>query len=89
MSTEKDMKSKIIDDNKQHDKDTGSPEVQVALYTQRITELTAHFQGHKQDHNSRIGLIKLVGKRKKMLEYLKRKDFSRYQNLIAKLNLRK
>jgi len=69
--------------------DTGSPEVQVALLTQRITQLTEHFASHKKDHHSRRGLLKLVNQRRKLLDYLKGKDLGRYQKLIADLGLRK
>ena len=69
--------------------DTGSPEVQVALLTERITYLTDHFKGHQKDYHSRTGLLKLVGKRRKLLKYLKNKDIQRYRDLIARLGLRK
>lgn len=86
---EKEKKSKIIKDNKTHPADTGSPEVQVALLTERINDLTKHFSGNKKDYHSQTGLMKLVGRRKRLLEYLKSQDVSRYENLIQKLNLRK
>lgn len=73
----------------QHEKDTGSTEVQVALLTRRINELSEHFKVHKKDHHSRQGLLKMVGKRRRLLDYLKRKDFERYQKIIAQLGLRK
>jgi small subunit ribosomal protein S15 len=82
-------KSEIIEQFKQHEGDTGSPEVQVALLTHRITYLTEHFKTHKQDNHSRTGLLKLVGKRRKLLDYLRRKDVHRYRELIKRLNLRK
>lgn len=82
-------KKEIIEKFKLHDKDTGSPEVQIALLSSRIKYLTEHFQVHKKDHHSRRGLLKLVGKRRKLLNYLKRKDFRRYQNIIQQLGLRK
>lgn len=85
----KEEKSKIIKENKINPSDTGSPEVQVALITNRINYLTDHFSTHKKDHHSRTGLMKMVGKRKRLLEYLKRQDASRYKNLIKKLKLRK
>ena len=85
----KEEKSKIIKENKINPSDTGSPEVQVALITNRINYLAGHFSTHKKDHHSRTGLIKMVGKRKRLLEYLKRQDVSRYKNLIKKLKLRK
>ena len=82
-------KAKIIDEFKQHDGDTGSPEVQVALLTARIKYLTEHFKVHKKDFHSRTGLLKLVGKRRNLLKYLKNKDIERYRNLIKRLGLRK
>jgi len=82
-------KSNIIKENEINPSDTGSPEVQVALITNRINYLTDHFSAHKKDHHSRTGLMKMVGKRKRLLEYLKRQDVSRYKNLIKKLKLRK
>ena len=82
-------KQQIIEDNRIHDNDTGSPEVQVAILTQRINELTEHFQTHKQDHHSRRGLLKLVGRRRRLLDYMKRKDLDRYQTTIERLGIRK
>ena len=82
-------KKAIIDKFKVHGKDTGSPEVQVALLTSRITHLTEHFKIHKKDHHSRRGLLKLVGDRRRLLNYLKGKDISRYKTLIKSLSLRK
>ena len=82
-------KKKIIDEFKLHDKDTGSPEVQVALLTARINYLTEHFKIHKHDFHSRNGLLKLVGQRRKLLNYLRKKDVNRYKELIQRLNLRK
>ena len=82
-------KAKIIDEFKQHNGDTGSPEVQVALLTARIKYLTEHFKVHKKDFHSRTGLLKLVGKRRNLLKYLKNKDIERYRNLIKRLGLRK
>ncbi|MFW6415747.1 MAG: 30S ribosomal protein S15 [Thermodesulfobacteriota bacterium] len=82
-------KKKIIEDFKQHENDTGSPEVQIALLTNRISHLTEHFKQHKQDYHSRNGLLKLVGQRRRLLNYLRRKDVNRYRNLINRLNLRK
>jgi small subunit ribosomal protein S15 len=84
-----DKKQQIIEDYKQHEGDTGSPEVQVALLTARISYLTEHFKTHKKDFHSRAGLLKLVGQRRKLLNYLKNKDVQRYRDLIARLNLRK
>lgn len=85
----KEEKQQIIANNKQHDGDTGSPEVQVAILTKRINDLTEHLKIHKKDHHSRRGLLKMVGKRRNMLNYLAKKDISRYRALIAKLGLRK
>lgn len=85
----KDQKAGIISDNRVHDNDTGSPEVQVALLSRRIEYLTEHFKTHKKDHHSRRGLLKLVGKRRRLLDYLKRSDTGRYQDLIARLGIRK
>lgn len=82
-------KQAIIDEYKTHEGDTGSPEVQVALLTERITYLTDHFKTHKKDYHSRTGLLKLVGQRRKLLKYLQNKDIERYRNLIARLGLRK
>ena len=84
-----DQKSKIIEQFRQHEGDTGSPEVQVALLTTRITELTEHFKTHKKDHHSRRGLLKLVSQRRRQLDYLRRTDVERYRKLITSLNLRK
>jgi small subunit ribosomal protein S15 len=83
------QKAPIISAHKTHDKDTGSPEVQVALMSERINMLTEHFKTHMKDHHSRRGLLKLVGQRRRMLEYLKKKDIGRYRDVIKKLNLRK
>ena len=85
----KEEKQQIIENNKQHDGDTGSPEVQVAILTKRINDLTKHLKIHKKDHHSRRGLLKMVGKRRNMLNYLAKKDINRYRALIAKLGLRK
>ncbi len=82
-------KEEIITDHKLHDKDTGSPEVQVALLSERITELTGHFKVHKGDHHSRRGLLKMVGHRRRLLDYVKRKDVNRYKELIKTLGLRR
>jgi len=82
-------KQVIIEGYRVHEKDTGSPEVQVALLTHRINELTEHFRVHKQDHHSRRGLLKLVGQRRRLLEYLKRKGVDRYRSTIERLGLRK
>jgi small subunit ribosomal protein S15 len=85
----KEVKTKIVKDNQAHGKDSGSPEIQIALITERINVLIKHFATHKQDHSSRSGLMKLVGQRKRLLEYIKKKDVSRYEKLIQKLGLRK
>jgi small subunit ribosomal protein S15 len=84
-----DKRKEIIGNYKLHDKDTGSPEVQIALLSARIVYLTEHFKVHKKDHHSRRGLLKLVGQRRRLLEYLKDKDVSRYRKLIERLGLRK
>jgi small subunit ribosomal protein S15 len=85
----KDRKTEIISTYKTHDGDTGSPEVQVALLTDRITYLTEHFKTHAKDHHSRRGLLKLVGSRRRLLDYLKSKDSARYADLIKRLGIRK
>jgi len=85
----KEAKTQIIEDYKLHPSDTGSPEVQVALLTHRINELTEHFKTHAKDHHSRRGLLKLVGRRRRLLDYLKRRDFARYQSTIERLGIRK
>ncbi len=82
-------KTSVINDNRINPKDTGSPEVQVALITSRINYLSEHFSIHKKDYHSRTGLMKMVGRRKRLLEYIKNQDVKRYQNLIKKLKLRK
>jgi small subunit ribosomal protein S15 len=85
---EKEVKTKIIEDYKTHGADTGSPEVQVAILTQRIRDLTEHMKAHKKDFHSRRGLLIMVGKRRKLLQYLKDRDFNRYRDLIQRLGLR-
>jgi small subunit ribosomal protein S15 len=82
-------KTKMIEENRLHTADSGSPEVQIALMTQRINSLIEHFSIHKKDYHSRTGLMKLVGQRKRLLEHLKKVDVARYEKLIQKLNLRK
>ena len=82
-------KSDLIHSYRTHPSDTGSPEVQIALLTKRIEQLTGHFQAHAKDHHSRQGLLKMVGKRRRLLDYLRRKDSERYQQLIGRLGLRK
>lgn len=89
MTMDTNDKKKIIDEYKVHDSDTGSPEVQIALLTERINYLTEHFKTHKKDYHSRRGLLKLVGSRRKLLEYLKKKDIERYRAIIKKLGLRR
>jgi small subunit ribosomal protein S15 len=81
--------SKVISEHKRGDNDTGSPEVQVALLSARIEQLTGHFKVHKQDHHSRRGLLMMVNRRRSLLDYLKRKDNERYKALIEKLGLRR
>ena len=81
--------AKVISEHKRGDNDTGSPEVQVALLTARIEQLTGHFKAHKQDHHSRRGLLMMVNRRRSLLDYLKRKDIERYKSLIEKLGLRR
>jgi small subunit ribosomal protein S15 len=85
----KDRKTDIIGNYRTHEGDTGSPEVQVALLSERISYLTEHFKTHVKDHHSRRGLLKLVGQRRRLLDYLKRKDADRYSDLIRKLGIRK
>jgi small subunit ribosomal protein S15 len=84
-----DKKKEIIEQFRSHEKDTGSPEVQVALLSERIRYLTDHFKEHKRDHHSRRGLLKLVGQRKRLLNYLREKNVGRYRTIIDKLGLRK
>jgi small subunit ribosomal protein S15 len=82
-------KQGVIDKHRLHEKDTGSPEVQIALLSQRITYLTEHFQTHKKDHHSRRGLLKLVSQRRRLLNYLKNSDIQRYLGIVSSLNLRR
>jgi len=82
-------KQVTIESHQQHKSDTGSPEVQIALWTERIKHLTAHLEVHAKDHHSRRGLLRMVGNRRSLLDYLKRKDFDRYKALIESLGLRK
>ncbi len=84
-----DKKKEIIDDFRVHPADTGSPEVQIALLSERISYLTEHFKSHKKDHHSRRGLLKLVGQRRQLLNYLKRKSVERYNTVIERLGLRR
>lgn len=88
MPLEKDVKSKIVGDHQKHDGDTGSPEVQIALLSQRISDLTEHLRTHKHDHHCRRGLLKLVGQRRRMLNYLRHTDIERYRAIVGKLGLR-
>lgn len=83
------QKGEIVSGYRTHDTDTGSPEVQVAILTERIKYLTEHFKTHQKDHHSRRGLLKLVGQRRRLLDYLKKKDFNRYKELIERLGIRK
>ena len=85
----KEEKTEIIEKNRTHENDTGSPEVQIAILTKRINDLTAHLKSHKNDHHSRRGLLKMVGQRRSMLAYLKKKDVNRYRAVIEKLGIRK
>ena len=85
---EKEMKQIIIDEFKTHEGDTGSPEVQIAILTRRINDLNEHLRVHKKDHHSRRGLLKMVGKRRNLLRYLKNSDIERYRTLIKKLQIR-
>ena len=89
MSLSSEAKSEIVADYSRGDADTGSPEVQVALLSARISELTDHFGEHKKDHHSRQGLLKMVNKRRKLLDYLKKNDQDRYRELISRLGLRR
>ena len=89
MSITAEAKTKLVSDYKIHDKDTGSPEVQIAILTTRINELTDHLRTHKKDHSSRRGLLKMVSKRNHLLKYLTRTDRTRYQQIIQRLGLRK
>ena len=85
----KEEKTEIIEKNRTHENDTGSPEVQIAILTKRINDLTAHLKSHKNDHHSRRGLLKMVGQRRGLLNYLKETDIERYRTILAELNLRK
>lgn len=85
----KEIKQEIINEHKTHEGDTGSPEVQIALLTYRINYLNDHLKLHKKDHHSRRGLLKMVGQRRRLLNYLKKNDIARYRAILVKLNLRK
>ncbi|HVF53571.1 MAG TPA: 30S ribosomal protein S15 [Actinomycetota bacterium] len=89
MALLKEEKTSIIVDNARGEADTGSPEVQIAVLTRRISELTEHLKLHVKDHHSRRGLLRMVGRRRRLLEYLKREDIERYRSIIAKLGLRR
>lgn len=89
MSFNAEAKRKIVDEYKRSESDTGSPEVQVALLTERIRHLTDHFKTHKADHHSRRGLLRLVNQRRSLLDYLRKKDIERYRDLIGRLGLRR
>jgi len=89
MTLNTEQKANIVSSFRRHDKDTGSPEVQIALITRRIDYLAEHFKTHKKDHHSRRGLLKLVGQRRRLLDYLKQLDIERYRKVVASLELRK
>lgn len=89
MSLQREQKDQIIQQYQTHNGDTGSPEVQVALLTERINQLTEHLKLHEHDHHSRRGLLKLVGRRRRLLAYLRRKDVDRYRAVVSRLGLRK
>ena len=89
MAAEQERKAELVKKFQTHEKDTGSPEVQVALLSERIGELTEHFKTHKKDHHSRRGLLKMVSQRRQLLDYLKNKDTARYRKLIDALGIRK
>ncbi len=89
MPLNRESKTEVITSFRMTETDTGSPEVQIALLTKRIEHLTEHFKAHAKDHHSRQGLLKMVGKRRRLLDYLKRKDFERYQRIINRLGIRK
>jgi len=89
MAMEKEMKQGLIGEYKLHESDTGSPEVQIALLSERIKYLTEHFKTHKKDHHSRRGLLTMVGRRRRLLDYLKSKNVERYKGIIERLGLRK
>jgi small subunit ribosomal protein S15 len=88
MTLEKDYKSTLMEEYSRHEKDTGSPEVQVAILTKRIEHLTDHLRTHKHDESSRRGLLKMVGRRRRILSYIRRKDYQRYIALVERLNIR-
>lgn len=88
MTLPKEKKSSLIQEHQLHENDTGSPEVQIAILTQRINHLTEHLKEHRKDHNSRRGLLKMVGQRRRLLNYLKGLDIERYRSIVKKLKLR-
>ena len=89
MTLNRESKTGLIESYRTHDSDTGSPEVQIAILTKRIEYLTSHFKVHAKDHHSRQGLLKMVGKRRRLLDYHKKKDLARYQQILGRLGLRK
>jgi small subunit ribosomal protein S15 len=89
MPLTKDKKQELVGKHGRQDKDTGSPEVQVAMLTARINELTEHLRTHVKDHHSRVGLLKMVGRRRRLLRYLERNDLERYRSLVSELGLRR
>jgi len=89
MALTKEAKTNLVQEYRTHEGDTGSPEVQIAVLTNRITYLTAHFQGHKKDHHSRRGLLTMVSRRRRLLDYLRRHDEERYKSVIARLGIRR
>lgn len=89
MVVEKEVKARAMENVRKHEKDTGSAEVQIALLTERINSLAAHFETHKKDHHSRRGLLTMIGRRRKLLDYLRKSDFASYKQILKKLNLRK
>jgi small subunit ribosomal protein S15 len=89
LAVEAEAKGRLVEEHRLHDKDTGSPEVQVAIFSERIRQLTEHLKVNSKDHHSRRGLLLLVGKRRRLLNYLSRNDVERYRSLIAKLGIRR
>jgi small subunit ribosomal protein S15 len=89
LAVEQEVKGSLIAEHRLHDSDTGSPEVQVAIFTKRITQITEHLNANQKDHHSRRGLLRLVGKRRRLLNYLSRNDVERYRSLIGKLGIRR
>jgi small subunit ribosomal protein S15 len=89
MTLTKEDKGKLVEDHRRNESDTGSPEVQIAILSKRIDELTEHLKDHRKDHHSRRGLLQMVGRRRRLLEYLRREDVERYRALIGRLGLRR